>query len=152
MRSLRPTTRRFSLTLAVISLLLFASTSVFAADPPAWFPLIVRGGEGVTATYESGTLTVRFSIARVAAAGPTKYWRVPLGSAAWVNRPLNDAEPFVLKQWVNQQAQQPSLRCCATSLVHWLADRNAYLESGSVNTSDDVCQNNSNAVKVGPPL
>jgi hypothetical protein len=55
MRSLRPTTRRFSLILAVSCLLLFASASVFAADPPGWFPLIVRGGEGVTATYENGT-------------------------------------------------------------------------------------------------
>jgi hypothetical protein len=117
MRSLRPPTRRFSLILALSSLLLFASTSVIAADPPGWFPLIVRGGKGVTATYENGTLTVRFSKTQIAAAGPTKYGRMPLGSAAWVDRPLNDAEPFGSKQWVNQEAQEPSLRCCTTSFI-----------------------------------
>jgi hypothetical protein len=73
---------------------------------------------------------------------------MPLGSAAWLDRPLNDAEPFILKEWVNQQAQEPSLRCCVTSFVHWLADWNAYLDP--VDTSDDVFQNNRNAVKVGP--
>jgi len=43
------------------------------------------------------TLTVRFRKAR-AAAGPERYGRMPIGSAAWVDRLLNNDEPFVLKQ------------------------------------------------------
>ena len=70
-------------------------------DPPGWFPLIVRGGGGVNATYDGGTLTVRFGKASVAAGDPTTYGRMPLGSAAWVDRPLNDAEPSVLHQQMN---------------------------------------------------
>ena len=71
-------------------------------DPPGFFPLIVRGGQGVTATYDGSTLTVRFRKSRVAAGDPTTYGRMPLGSAAWVDRPLNDAEPSVLKQQMSQ--------------------------------------------------
>lgn len=71
-------------------------------DPPGWFPLIVRGGRGVNATYDGSTLTVQFRKARVAAGNPTTYGRMPLGSAAWVDRPLNGAEPSVLRQQVNR--------------------------------------------------
>ena len=71
-------------------------------DPEGFFPLIVRGGRGVTATHEGGTLTVQFRKSRVAAGDPTTYDRMPLGSAAWVDRPLNEAEPFVLKQQMNE--------------------------------------------------
>ncbi len=67
-------------------------------DPPGWFPLIVRGGGGVSATYDGGTLTVRFRKAPVAAGNPGTYGRMPLGSAAWLDRPLNDAEPSILQQ------------------------------------------------------
>jgi hypothetical protein len=70
-------------------------------DPPGWFPLIVRGGGGGNATYDGGTLTVRFHKAPVAAGDPATYGRMPLGSAAWVDRPLNDAEPSVLRQQMN---------------------------------------------------
>jgi hypothetical protein len=71
-------------------------------DPPGWFPLIVRGGRGVNATHEGDTLIVRFRKASVAAGGPTTYGRMPLGSAAWVDRPLNDAEPSTLMQQINE--------------------------------------------------
>lgn len=67
-------------------------------DPPGWFPLIVRGGRGVDATHDGGTLTVRFHRSPVAAGNPTTYGRMPHGSGAWVDRPLNDAEPLVLQQ------------------------------------------------------
>ena len=70
-------------------------------DPPGWFPLIVRGGGGGNATYDGSTLTVRFHKSPVAAGDPTTYGRMPLGSAAWVDRPLNDAEPSVLRQQMN---------------------------------------------------
>ena len=72
-------------------------------DPPGFFPLIVRGGRGVTATHDGGTLTVQFRKARVAAGTPETYGRMPIGSAAWVDRPLNDAEPPTLKQQMNEQ-------------------------------------------------
>src|SRR5215510_2588855 len=71
-------------------------------DPPGWFPLIVRGGGHVAATYHGSTLTVRFHKSPHAAGGPTTYRHLPLGSAAWVDRPLNDDEPFVLMQEMNQ--------------------------------------------------
>jgi hypothetical protein len=73
------------------------------ADPPGWFPLIVRGGQGVTATYQGGTLTVQFRKSPVAAGDPTTYKNMPHGSGAWVDRPVNNAEPSVLKQQMNQQ-------------------------------------------------
>jgi len=70
-------------------------------DPPGWFPLIVRGGQGVTATYDGSTLVVQFRKAPAAAGNPMTYRNMPLGSAAWVDRPLNDAEPSVLQQQMN---------------------------------------------------
>src|SRR6266566_1376052 len=70
-------------------------------DPPGWFPLIVRGGHGVSATYDGSTLTVQFRKSSVAAGNPTTYRNMPFGSAAWVDRPLNDAEPFALRQQMN---------------------------------------------------
>jgi hypothetical protein len=70
-------------------------------DPQGFFPLIIRGGQGVTATHDGGTLTVRFRKSPVAAGDPKTYRNMPHGSAAWVDRPLNDAEPFVLKQQMN---------------------------------------------------
>jgi hypothetical protein len=117
MRTIRPNAILSSLTLA--TLLFFAPARVFAADPPGWFPLIVRGGMGVTATYESGTLTVRFRKARVAAGDPTEYGRMPPGSAAWVDRPLNDTEPFVLKQRVNQQVAGSVIEVLRNEVRFW---------------------------------
>jgi hypothetical protein len=70
-------------------------------DPPGWFPLIVRGGQGVKAAYDGSTLTVQFRKSPVAAGEPTTYQNMPLGSAAWVDRPVNGAEPFVLNQQMN---------------------------------------------------
>jgi hypothetical protein len=71
-------------------------------DPAGFFPLIVRGGEGLTAMHDGGTLTVQYRKSPVAAGDPTTYGRMPHGSAAWVDRPVNDAEPFVLKQQMNE--------------------------------------------------
>ena len=57
---------------------------------------------GVAATFAGGTLTVQFRKAPVPAGDPTTFSRMPVGSAAWVDRPLNDAEPFTLQQHMNQ--------------------------------------------------
>jgi hypothetical protein len=74
-------------------------------DPPGWFPLIVHGGGGVNPTYEDdGTVTVQFRKARHAAGKPTEYGNMPTGTAAWVDRPVNDAEPSVLRQQMNDDA------------------------------------------------
>ena len=70
-------------------------------DPPDFFPLIVRGRGGIIADYEGGTLTVQFRKSRVAAGNPTSYNNMAEGSAAWVDRPLHDDEPSVLKQQMN---------------------------------------------------
>ena len=68
------------------------------ADPPGNFPLIVRGGQGLSARHDGSTLTVQFRKSPVAAGDPKTYKNMPPGSAAWVDRPVNDAEPSVVKQ------------------------------------------------------
>src|SRR5919202_5561960 len=70
-------------------------------DPPGNFPLIVRGGRGVNLDYHDGTLSVQFRKSPVAAGEPTTFGRMPAGSAAWVDRPVNDAEPSVVQQHMN---------------------------------------------------
>lgn len=67
-------------------------------DPPDFFPLIVRGRGGIITDYDGGALTVRFRRSRRAAGRPTSYNDMAEGSAAWVDRPLHDDEPTVLKQ------------------------------------------------------
>jgi hypothetical protein len=71
-------------------------------DPAGFFPLIVRGGRGIASEYDGATLTVQFRKSPVAAGDPTTYGRMPHGSAAWVDRPVNDAEPSMLKQQMDQ--------------------------------------------------
>jgi hypothetical protein len=88
-------------------------------DPPGWFPLIVRGGGGVNATYDGSTLTVRFRKAGVAAGDPRTYNRMPFGSAAWVDRPLNDAEPFVLRQQMNQNDAANAIGTLRNDVRFW---------------------------------
>ena len=88
-------------------------------DPPGWFPLIVRGGGGANATYDGGTLTVRFRKAGVAAGDPTTYNRMPLGSAAWVDRPLNDAEPSVLLQQINPDDAASAIGVLRNEVRFW---------------------------------
>src|SRR5829696_8631738 len=73
-------------------------------DPPGWFPLIVRGGTGLAARYDGGTLIVQFRKSPVAAGNPRTYGRMPLGSGAWLDRPVNDAEPSVLMQQMDRDA------------------------------------------------
>jgi len=76
-------------------------------DAPGNFPLIVRGGGGVNLTYDDGTLSVQFRKSPVAAGEPTTYGRMPTGSAAWVDRPVNDAEPSIVREQMNlEQANQ----------------------------------------------
>jgi hypothetical protein len=72
-------------------------------DPPGWFPLIVRGGQGVAASHDGSTLTLKFRRSPVAAGNPPTYRNMPLGSGAWVDRPLNDAEPLVLRQEMSRE-------------------------------------------------
>lgn len=139
MRSLRYTTRLFGLALAASSLLLLASARIFAADPPGFFPLIVRGGPGVSATVESGILTVQFRKSSVAAVNPTKYMRMPVGSAAWVDRPLNNAEPFVLKQRVSRQLAATIIDVLRNKVRFWkFLSRNTNAGSFEVLRSEPV--------------
>jgi hypothetical protein len=89
-------------------------------DPQGFFPLIVRGGRGVAATHDGGTLTVQFRKARVAAGDPTNYGHLPPGSAAWVDRPVNDAEPFTLKQQMNQSDAANAIGVLRNSERWWM--------------------------------
>jgi hypothetical protein len=88
-------------------------------DPAGWFPLIVRGGAGLSSTYESGTLTVRFRKSPVAAGSPTTYGRMPLGSAAWLDRPVNNAEPSVLKQQTDQDTASSAREVLRSGVRFW---------------------------------
>ena len=88
-------------------------------DPPGWFPLIVRGGGGVNASYDGGTLTVQFRKAPVAAGDPATYNRMPLGSAVWVDRPLNDAEPSVLRQQMNPGDAEGAIGVLRNDVRFW---------------------------------
>jgi hypothetical protein len=72
-------------------------------DPPGWFPLIVRGGASLNTAYQGGMLTVQFRKSPVEAGDPTRYGHMPQGSAAWLDRPVNNAEPSVVKEQMNDQ-------------------------------------------------
>jgi hypothetical protein len=89
-------------------------------DPQGFFPLIVRGGRGVAATHDGATLTVQFRKSRVAAGDPTTYGRLPSGSAAWVDRPVNEAEPFVLKQPMSQADAASAMGVLRNSERFWM--------------------------------
>ena len=94
--------------------MLFAWPRAAAADPPGYYPLIVWGGTRPDPALASNTLTLQFRKSSVAAGDPRTYMRLPVGSAPWVDRPLNKAEPFVLRQRANQNSPGPSSRSCAT--------------------------------------
>jgi hypothetical protein len=89
-------------------------------DPPGWFPLIVRGGQGVAAGFDGSTLTVEFRKSPVAAGNPSTYHNMPVGSAAWVDRPLNGAEPFALQQQTNGSDAQSVIGVLRLSERFWM--------------------------------
>jgi hypothetical protein len=84
------------------------------------FPLIVRGGGGLNPTYDGSTLTVRYRKAAVAAGNPMTYMRMPPGSAAWVDRPLNDAEPSVLLQQMNENDATSAIGTLRNEVRFWI--------------------------------
>ena len=99
-----------SLVALVVGYLLFLFPgSTFAID---YWPMIVRGGHGVTTSYADGVLTVQIRKAHVAAGEPLHYGHLPVGSAAWVDRPLNANEPFDLKQRIDTNGAQ--------TIISWL--------------------------------
>ena len=117
MRNLRHMAKLVSLSFGA-SLLLIASNA-FAADPPGYFPLIVRGGPSLTRTFADNVLTLQFQKSRVAAGDPRTYMRMPVASAAWVDRPLNKAEPFVLKQRANQELARTIIAALSNKVRFW---------------------------------
>jgi hypothetical protein len=102
-------TNQLLFTLAVSCLLFLVPGSAFATD---YWPMIVRGGSGVTASYADGVLTVHIRKAHIAAGNPLNYGKLPVGSAAWVDRPLNENEPFDLNQKIDPNG--------ARAIVDWL--------------------------------
>jgi hypothetical protein len=118
MRTLRHITKLVSLGLSA-AILLFSWTRAAAADPPGYYPLIVRGGPGLTPAFSGNTLTLQFSKSPVAAGDPRTYLRMPEGSAAWVDRPLNKAEPFVLKQPANQKLAGTIIEVLRNKVRFW---------------------------------
>jgi hypothetical protein len=65
--------------------------------------MIVRGGPGVTTSYNEGMLTVTITKAPVAAGDSDNYDKLPVGSAARVDRALNQNEAFILKQRIDEE-------------------------------------------------
>lgn len=109
-------TNRILSTFALSCLFFVVAGNAFATD---YWPMIVRGGSGVTASYADGLLTVRIRKARAAAGdrmkGPV---RLPIGSAAWLDRPLNANEPFVIKQKISENG--------AAIIINSLQDSDGY--------------------------
>jgi hypothetical protein len=88
-------------------------------DPPGNFPLIVRGGRGANLTYDDGTLSVHFGKSPVAAGEPTTYGRMRAGSAAWVDRPVNVAEPSVVRQQMDRDRADEVDRVLRNNVGFW---------------------------------
>ena len=44
---------------------------------------------------------------------------MPVGSAAWVDRPLNKAEPFVVKQRINQKGATTIIEVLQNKVRFW---------------------------------
>ena len=89
-------------------------------DPPGFFPLIVRGGRGVSARHDGATLVVQFRKARSGAGEPSSFNRLPPGSAAWMDRPLNDAEPFVLRQSMDASDAEEVMAVLRNDARFWM--------------------------------
>ena len=75
------------------------------ADEPAYFPLIVRGGNPpLNATYNAEhELVVTFVKNESAAGDRGRYEHLAHGSAAWLDRPLADDEPRELRQKMSRE-------------------------------------------------
>jgi len=85
-----------------------------------FFPLIVNGSRNLDATYDKGILVVRFHRTRKGAGSPTTYVQnVPPGSAAWVDRPLNNQEPIELRQRMSEQRAAQALERLKQNGGYW---------------------------------
>jgi hypothetical protein len=90
---------RRSVFLAVGVTLLLAMQARRVHAQGDFYALIVNGSPSLNVTYDHGYLIVHFRRTLRGAGQPTGYiHNVPPGSAAWVDRPLNDREPLVLRQ------------------------------------------------------
>jgi hypothetical protein len=89
-------------------------------DPEGFFPLIVRGGRGLDAAHDGDTLTLEFRKSPVAAGEPSTYGAMPQGSGAWVDRPLNDAEPSVLKQQMSREDAEEAVGVLENDVRFWM--------------------------------
>lgn len=84
-------------TLIALSVLLIGRPLLMADGP--FYALVVNGSPALNVNYENGYLVVRFRRTLKPAGQPANYVRnLPPGSAAWVDRPLNNQEPAMLKQ------------------------------------------------------
>jgi hypothetical protein len=95
--------KKYLSALFTLAVLLVGPTHSNAQSPP-YYPLIVNGSESLKMEYTGGYFIVRFRRTVRGAGGPESYDRnVPPGAAAWVDRPLNDQEPVVLKQKMSKE-------------------------------------------------
>src|SRR5262245_533595 len=96
---------------------LLALLAVLTSHAPAsaaegqFFALIVNGSPNLKMDYDGGYLTVGFRRTTKPAGPPSGYARnVPPGAAAWPDRPLNSAEPLVLKQKMSTKQAEAAIQ------------------------------------------
>jgi TIR domain len=87
--------------------------------PAGFFPMIVRGGPGVTTSYNEGVLTVTITKAPVAAGDSDNYDKLEPGSAAWVDRALSQSEAFILKQTVDEENAKTIVKSLQDPRRYW---------------------------------
>jgi hypothetical protein len=88
-------------------------------DPEGFFPLIVRGGRGIASDYDGDTLTLQFRKSPVAAGEPSTFGQMPTGSGAWVDRPVNDAEPSIVKQQMSESDADEVVGVLSNDVRFW---------------------------------
>ena len=96
-------------TLFALIIVLAGQTQLSAQGP--FYALIVNGSPNLLINYDGSYLFVRgFRRAVRAAGAPSSYVRnVPPGTAAWLDRPLNDQEPLTLKQRMSPEQARPAI-------------------------------------------
>ncbi len=110
--------KRYLIYLLAFAALSFAPKTSFAQEP--FYPLIVNGSTNMKLDYSNGTLVVQFRRTLRAAGQPSGYvHNVPPGSASWVDRPLNNQEPLMLRQQMTSQQAETAIQRLQQNGGYW---------------------------------
>jgi hypothetical protein len=100
------------------SILLVEAVPALAQGP--YYPLIVNGSPNINVDYADGYLVVRFRRTLRGAGQPNSYVRnVRPGSGAWVDRPVNDREPLLLKQKMTRNEADTAIQRLRQNGGYW---------------------------------